>query len=57
MVTSAAFVGMAASVQPEDVAIAGNGMYLFLNIGAIAGASSGAAALSEHTSIWAEGIF
>jgi MFS family permease len=44
MVTSAAFVGMAAAVQPEDVAIAGNGMYLFLNIGAIAGASSGSAA-------------
>ena len=44
MVTSAAFVGMAAAVRPEDVAIAGNGMYLFLNIGAISGASSGAAA-------------
>ena len=44
MVTSAAFVGMAAAVQPDDVAIAGNGMYLFLNIGSIAGASSGSAA-------------
>ena len=43
MVTSAAFVGMAAAIPAEDVAIAGNGMYLFLNIGAIAGASAGAA--------------
>ena len=44
MVTSAAFVGITAAVQPADVAIAGNGMWLMLNIGAIAGASSGAAA-------------
>ena len=44
MVTSAAFVGMAADIPPEDIAVAGNGMFLFLNIGAIAGASAGSAA-------------
>lgn len=43
MISSSAFVGMAAAVAPEDVAIAGSGMYLFFNVGAIAGASSGAA--------------
>ena len=43
MISSSAFVGMASAVAPEDVAIAGSGMYLFFNVGAIAGASSGAA--------------
>ena len=44
MVNSAAFVGMAADIPPEDISVAGNGMFLFLNIGAIAGASAGSAA-------------
>lgn len=44
MVTSAAFVGMAADIPSGDIAVAGNGMFLFLNIGAIAGASAGSAA-------------
>lgn len=43
MISSSAFVGLTSAVASEDVAIAGSGMYLFFNVGAIAGASSGAA--------------
>lgn len=43
VISSSAFVGMAAAVAPEDVAMAGSGMYLFFNVGAIMAASSGAA--------------
>ena len=43
LVSSSAFVGLAAAVPEEDIAIAGSGMYLFFNIGAIAGASTGGA--------------
>ena len=43
MISSSAFVGMAAGVSAEDIAIAGSGMYVFFNIGAISGASAGGA--------------
>lgn len=43
MISSSCFVGLAAGVQDEDVAIASSGMYLFFNIGAIAGSSAGSA--------------
>lgn len=43
MVSSSAFVGMAAGVAPEDIAVAGSGMYLFFSIGAVAGTSAGSA--------------
>lgn len=43
MVSSSTFVGLAAGVAEEDVAVAASGMYLFFNIGAIAGASAGSA--------------
>lgn len=44
MIVSSAFVGSVSSVPPEDVAVAGSGMYLIFNVGAIAGASGGGAA-------------
>ncbi len=44
MVTNSAFVAMAASVEEGDVAVAGSGMFLFNNIGAVAGTSAGSAA-------------
>ncbi|KAK5170455.1 uncharacterized protein LTR77_005043 [Saxophila tyrrhenica] len=43
MVTSSAFVGMAAGIDESDIAVAGSGMYLFISIGAVAGASAGGA--------------
>lgn len=43
MVSSSTFVGLAAGVAEEDIAVAGSGMYLFFNLGAIAGASAGSA--------------
>lgn len=43
MVSSSAFVGLAAAVPEQDIAMAGSGMYLFFNIGAIAGVSTGGA--------------
>ena len=42
MISSSAFVGMAAGIDHEDIAVAGSGMYLFFSIGAIAGSSAGA---------------
>lgn len=47
LISSSGFVGMAAAVAPEDVAMAGSGMYLFFNIGAIAGASAGGAVYQQ----------
>ncbi len=41
MISSSAFVGMAAGVHESDIAVAGSGMYLFFSIGAVAGASAG----------------
>lgn len=49
MISSSAFVGIAAAVAPEDIALAGSGMYLFFNVGAIMAASSGAA-------VWQTGL-
>lgn len=43
MVTNSAFVGLAAAVPEGDIAMTGSGMYLFFNIGAIAGVSLGGA--------------
>lgn len=43
MISSSCFVGLAAGVPERDVAIATSGMYLFFNIGAIAGSSVGSA--------------
>lgn len=43
VISSSVFVGVAASVSEEDIAVVGSGLYLFFNIGAIAGASAGAA--------------
>ena len=43
MTSSSAFVAMAAGVAPEDIAIAGSGIYLFFNIGAISGSAAGGA--------------
>ncbi|KAF2164435.1 hypothetical protein M409DRAFT_67928 [Zasmidium cellare ATCC 36951] len=43
MVSSSTFVGLAAGVAEEDIAVAASGLYLFMNIGAIAGASAGSA--------------
>ena len=43
IVSSSAFVGATAAVTEDDMAVAGSGMYLFFNIGAIAGASAGGA--------------
>lgn len=44
MVTISAFVGLAASADENDVAVTASGMYLFFNIGGVAGASAGTAA-------------
>lgn len=44
IVFNSAFVGLVAGVTEEDVAIAASGMYLFFNIGGIAGVSVGSAA-------------
>ncbi|KAK6443061.1 hypothetical protein LTR95_000776 [Oleoguttula sp. CCFEE 5521] len=44
MVASSSFVGLAAGVDEDDVAIAASGMYMFSNIGAIAAVSGGSAA-------------
>ncbi|QIX01990.1 hypothetical protein AMS68_007507 [Peltaster fructicola] len=41
VVSSSAFVALAAGVLPGEVAIAGSGMYMFFNIGAILGISLG----------------
>ncbi|CAK4030877.1 Vacuolar membrane amino acid uptake transporter fnx2 [Lecanosticta acicola] len=43
MVSSSAFVGLAAGVEEGDMAVAGSGMYLCFSLGAIAGASAGSA--------------
>lgn len=43
MISSSAFVGLAAGVAEEDIAIAGSGMYLFFNLGAVSGISLGSA--------------
>ncbi|EME79349.1 uncharacterized protein MYCFIDRAFT_190289 [Pseudocercospora fijiensis CIRAD86] len=43
MVSSSVFVGLAAGVREEDMALTASGLYLFFNLGAIAGASAGAA--------------
>lgn len=41
---SSTFVGLVAGLAEEDVAVAASGMYLFFNVGAIAGVSAGSAA-------------
>lgn len=43
MMSSSSFVGLAAGVSEEDMAVAGSGLYLFFNLGAIAGSSAGSA--------------
>lgn len=43
LVSSSAFVGLAAGIEEKDMAVAGSGMYLCSNLGAIAGASAGSA--------------
>lgn len=43
LIASSVFVGLAASVPEEEVAIAGSGMYLILNIGGVAGTAAGSA--------------
>lgn len=43
MVSSSAFVGLAAGVAEQDIAMAASGMYLFFNVGAVAGVSAGSA--------------
>lgn len=43
IISSSVFVGLAASVPEEDVAIAGSGMYLCVNIGGVAGTAAGSA--------------
>lgn len=43
IITSSAFVGVAARVPKQDLAVAGGGMYLCVNIGGVAGASIGSA--------------
>lgn len=43
IISSSAFVGLAASVPEEDVAIAGSGMYLCVNIAGVAGTAAGSA--------------
>lgn len=43
VISSSAFVGLAASVPEEDVAVAGSGMYLCVNIAGVAGTAAGSA--------------
>ena len=43
MVSSSIFVGLAAGVTEEDMAVAASGLFVFFNLGAVAGASAGAA--------------
>ncbi|KAK4540745.1 hypothetical protein LTR36_008960 [Oleoguttula mirabilis] len=43
MVASSTFVGLAAGVDEKDIAMAASGMYLFYNLGSIAGVSGGSA--------------
>ncbi|KAI5366203.1 Putative major facilitator superfamily, MFS transporter superfamily [Septoria linicola] len=43
MVSSSIFVGLAAGVPEGDLAITASGLFLFFNLGAVAGASAGAA--------------
>ena len=43
MASSSAFVGLVAGVKESEIAIAGSGMYLCFNFGAIAGVSAGSA--------------
>lgn len=42
-VASSAFVGLAAGAAEQDIAMAASAMYLFFNLGAVAGVSSGSA--------------
>lgn len=43
LVASSLFVGLAAELPEEDMALSASGLYLFFSLGAIAGASAGAA--------------
>lgn len=43
IISSSVFVGLAASVPEQDVAVASSGMYLCLNIGGVAGTTIGSA--------------
>jgi predicted MFS family arabinose efflux permease len=43
MISSSAFVGMAAGVEEGDIAIAGSGMYLCFSMGAVSGVTAGSA--------------
>lgn len=43
IISSSVFVGLAAGVPEEDVAVAGSGMYLCVNVGSVAGAAAGSA--------------
>jgi len=48
VISSSAFVGIAAGVSAQDMAITASGMYLFFNIGAIAGVSAGSAVFQDE---------
>jgi predicted MFS family arabinose efflux permease len=45
--SSSAFVGLAAGVKEEDIAVTTSGMFLAFNIGGIAGVSGGSAVLQN----------
>ncbi|RMX91660.1 hypothetical protein D0868_13862 [Hortaea werneckii] len=47
MVSSSTFVGAAAGVEHEDVAVAASTMYLLMNLGAVAGISVGSAVFED----------
>jgi hypothetical protein len=46
------FVGLATQVQEEDVAIATSGLFLFFNLGAVAGVSGGSAVFHSALREW-----
>jgi hypothetical protein len=45
--SSSAFVGLAAGVEEEDIAVTTSGMFLAFNVGGIAGVSGGSAVLQN----------
>jgi len=47
IIVSATFVDLAAAVDESDIAIAGSGLYLSLNIGSVSGASAASAIFSS----------
>ena len=47
LLSSSAFVGLAAGMREEDQAVTTSGMFLAFNIGSIAGVSGGSAVLQD----------